>query len=137
MKKWLIIGGIVVFIIILIASLGDDDSNDSKSNDDGQEKTWQTVYTLTGSGTRKTPVFELSGGQARLKYEYQGEMEVGMFAVYVVDEGKDIMTEGGLPEVITTEVSENSETALHKRRGKYYLDINGVGRWTVTVEEFK
>ena len=60
-----------------------------------------------------------------------------MFAVYVVDEGKEIMKQGGIPEVMTSAENESSDSALHKSRGKYYLDINVTGKWTVTVEEYK
>jgi len=45
---------------------------------------------------KKSPVFELSGASARLKYDYasQDNIGMGMFAAYVVDEGKEIMKQG-------------------------------------------
>ena len=64
-------------------------------------------------------------------------MGMGMFAAYVVDEGKDIMKQGGIPEVMTSAENEESESSIQKSAARYYLNINATGNWTVTVEEFK
>lgn len=88
---------------------------------------------------KKSPVFELTGASARLKYDYssQNNLGTGAFAVYIVDEGHETMKEGGIPEIMTSAESETSESALHKKKGRYYLEISAVGKWTVTVEEYK
>jgi len=88
---------------------------------------------------KKSPTFELTGGEARLKYKYESGngMGMGMFAAYVVDEGKDIMKQGGIPEVMTSAESEESESSIQKSAGRYYLNINATGKWTVIVEELK
>ena len=88
---------------------------------------------------KKSPTFELTGGEARLRYNYSSDngMGMGMFSAYVVDEGKDIMKQGGIPEVMTTAENEESESSIQKSSGRYYLNINAAGNWTVTVEEFK
>jgi hypothetical protein len=67
---------------------------------------------------KKSPVFELSGASARLKYDYaiEDNIGIGMYAVYVVDEGKEIMNQGGIPEVMPSAVSESSESSLDKRK---------------------
>ena len=98
---------------------------------------WVEVYTFKGNGMKKSSVFELMGSEARLKYKYKGEggVGMGMFAVYVVDEGKDIMKTGGFPDVMTQAESEESEGAIQKNAGRYYLNVNAVGNWTVTVQE--
>lgn len=100
---------------------------------------WTEVYTFKGNGMKKSPTFELSGGEAKIKYSYKGNANVGMgmFAAYVVEAGKDIMKDGGIPDVMTQAVSEESETSIQKDAGKYYLYINASGDWTVTVEEMK
>lgn len=146
----LIYGISLVASFILFGVTTDTSKTSTKSSDTGStesetvkeeriEKSWQTVYTFSGNGMKKSPVFELSGASARLKYDYasQDNIGMGMFAAYVVDEGKEIMKQGGIPEVMTSAESESSESALHKRKGRYYLDINASGKWTVTVEEFK
>jgi len=102
-------------------------------------KQWTEVYTFKGNGMKKSPTFELTGGEAKLKYKYESQdgIGVGMFAAYVVDEGKDIMKQGGIPEVMTSEEKEESESSIQKSAGRYYLYINATGKWTVTVEELK
>jgi hypothetical protein len=99
------------------------------------EKKWTEVYTLKGNGTKNSASFHLSGGKARLKYSYKTDM--GLFSVYVMPEGQDLMKEGGFPEIMT-EKSESSETYITKEEGNYYMNINSSGGdWTVTVEEEK
>lgn len=79
----------------------------------------------------------MTGGEARLKFNYISDkgMGIGMFVAYVVDEDKDILKQGGIPEVMTSE--ENEESSIQKVAGRYYLSINATGNWTETVEEFK
>lgn len=99
---------------------------------------WMEVYTFKGSGMKKSPTFELTGSEARLKYKYESQHSgMGMFAVYIVDEGKDIMKQGGIPEVMSTEEKEESESSIQKSAGRYYLNVNCIGKWKVTVEELR
>lgn len=139
------------FILFGITTDKDKSKNSSSSSDNSQSTTkdepqeekreskWTEVYTFKGNGMKKSPTFELTGGEARLKYKYNSDngMGMGMFAAYVVDEGKDIMKQGGIPEVMTSAENEESESSIQKSAGRYYLNINATGNWTVTVEEFK
>ncbi len=104
-----------------------------------REKQWTNVYTFKGNGMKKSPVFQLTGGEARLKYSYKapGGIGMGMFSVYVVDEGNDIMKTGGFPEVMTQAENEESESTIQKGEGRYYLNVSASGNWVVTVEEMK
>jgi hypothetical protein len=130
------------FLFGLTTDSQKSNSNTLTSNQASKEedkKSWQEVYTFSGTGMKKSPIFELTGGSARLKYDYssQNNIGVGMFAAYVVDEGVEIMKQGGIPEVMTAAESESSESSLHKSKGRYYLEINATGKWTVTIEEYK
>jgi hypothetical protein len=153
-KKSALIYGIAFiasFILFGFTSDKDKSSNSSDHNSissvstfetpmkSSKSKQWIEVYTFKGNGMKKSPAFTLTGGEARLKYNYKAEggIGMGMFAAYVVDEGRDIMKTGGFPEVMTQAENEESETALHKGSGRYYLNINAAGSWVVTVEEFK
>lgn len=149
-KGWKI-GVTAIIALIVIANIGDkEDKSQSASNstttestttttEPTKEKQWETVYTFKGNGMKKSPVFELTGGDARLKYSYKapGGLGMGMFSVYVVDEGDDIMKTGGIPEVMTQAENEDSESAIQKGSGRYYLNVNASGNWVVTVEELK
>ena len=59
-------------------------------------------------------------------------------AIYVENEGKDIMVDGGVPVVMASKPESNT-TALHKKAGKYFLDVKAANldSWTVKIEEKK
>ena len=81
--------------------------------------------------------FELTGDDAKLVYSYKSAMSgAGLFAAYVVKKGVDVMTSGGIPEVMVSK-SEDGESAVQKPSGTYYLDVNGVGDWKIDVMELK
>ena len=136
------IASFILFVILTDKNkIGDTSKNTDNSSNTPLEQTkskkWTEVYTFKGNGKKKSPVFELTGGESRLKYKYRGESGLGMFAVYVVDEGKDIMKQGGFPEVITQSENDESESSLQKGAGRFYLDVNAYGNWTVIIEEKK
>ena len=145
-KKILIGVGIVV-VIGIIANISSDEkasaslsttepASASASTESSSSKQWTEVMTIKGSGTKNSANFHLSGGKARIKYTFK-EADMGMFSVYVVPEGVDLMKEGGFPEV-DTEKSESSETYITKDAGNYYLNVNATdGDWTIVVEEEK
>jgi hypothetical protein len=97
-------------------------------------KTWQTVAELSGTNTKRGEVFALTGAQARLTYETDGQ-EYSFVSVYIVEAGDSLDESGGFPEVSAGEGT--GETVLVNPAGSYYLDVNGYGGWTVKVEELK
>lgn len=148
-KTWVIIVG-VLLILTIIGNFGKKGkTNNSESSrqidmnntptEKVQEKKWTEVYSFTGNGMKKSPAFTLEGGEAKVVYKYKAPngLGMGMFAVYVVDEGEDIMKSGGFPEVMTQAENEESESAIQKSSGRYYLDVNASGTWSVSVYEFK
>lgn len=148
-KTWIIVVGII-FILIIIGNLNSEDKSNKSQTDKNSEtsitskdqednKKWTEIYTFKGNGLKKSPSFELSGENARLKYKYQAPKGLGMgvFSVYVVNEGQDIMETGGIPEVMTQSENEESESSIQKSAGRYYLNVNASGDWMVTVEEMK
>jgi hypothetical protein len=143
-KTWVIIVGVIIFLIIIANLSGSKDSSapastSTTSTETAKAKQWTVVYEFKGNGMKKSPVFELTGGDARIKYSYKAPdgLGMGVFAVYVVDEGEDIIKTGGIPEVMTQAENENSESAIQKSAGRYYLNVNASGNWVVSVEEMK
>ncbi|MBS1936287.1 MAG: hypothetical protein JSS84_00540 [Bacteroidetes bacterium] len=148
-KTWVIILGAIIALGI-IGNLGKNNGPDNSSSVSTtqnassetapvKEKKWTEVYTFSGNGMKKSPAFELTGGDAKLVYKYKapGGIGMGMFSAYVVNEGEDIMQTGGIPEIMTQTESEESESAIHKGSGRYYLNVNASGNWTVSVLEYK
>lgn len=97
---------------------------------------WSEVVTLSGSNDKASEVFELTGSEARLKYEFTGSGDFAVGAVYLEKEGTDLATDGGIP-LLMLDADESSQTMLHKGAGRYYLDIKAAGfdGWEVTVEQ--
>ena len=99
-------------------------------------KTWIQVASLEGTGRKKGPLFELTGGEAKLIYTVQGDQFAGM-AIYVVSEGESIDEQGGSPDV-NHQGSGSDETRIVKPAGRYYLDVNSANAtWSVRVEELR
>jgi len=143
-KTWVIIVGVIILLIIIANLSGSKDSSapastSTTSTETAKAKQWTVVYEFKGNGMKKSPVFELTGGAARIKYSYKAPdgLGMGVFSVYVVDEGEDIIKTGGIPEVMTQAENENSESAIQKSAGRYYLNVNASGNWVVSVEEMK
>lgn len=99
-------------------------------------KTWTTIQTLEGTSDSASQVFELSGAEAQLSYDFKGSSDMVIAAIYLEKEGKDISKDGAIPLVMLNKAGSNV-TALHKGAGKYYLDVRAgnVDSWTVKIEE--
>jgi hypothetical protein len=146
-KGWKV-GVTILFALIIIANIGgkkeseatsSSSSSSPKKTEPSSAKQWTEVFRFKGNGMKKSSSFELTGAEARLKYAYKAPSGLGMgvFSAYVVKQGVDIMKTGGVPEVMTQAENENSESAIQKSAGRYYLDINASGNWDVSVEELK
>lgn len=140
-KTWIWIAVIALFFIIIVAASGGSDSATTEATETTEaaspSKEWVELITLSGSGNKKSAEFDYSGGKARLRYNFQAN-NMGVFAVYVVKEGTDIMTEGGFPEVMLDAGEQGESNLSHLRKGTYYLNVTSAnGKWTVTVEELK
>jgi len=145
-KTWVIIFGVLI-VLVYIGNLGDDKSANVAepsqtyiaTPDQSNTKQWTKVYSFKGNGMKKSPVFELKGNEARVRYKYEAPsgLGMGMFAVYVVDEGSDIMKDGGIPEAMSSAEKEDTESSIQKSAGRYYLSVNASGLWEVTIEEMR
>ena len=99
-------------------------------------KKWTKVISLKGGNDKASEIFELTGAEARLSYEFTGGGDFAVGAVYLEKEGVDIATDGGIP-LLMLDKAEKADTVLHKAAGSYYLDVKAAGfdGWTLTVEE--
>jgi len=115
-----------------------DAATDQTKTQPETPKTWQKVYELSGTTSKRSDSFKLSGAQARLKYAINNATSYdGMTSIYVVEDGHSLEKDGGFPEVSVTG-AKSDETRLVKSAGSYYLDITAANtNWTATVEEYK
>ena len=145
--KFILIGLGVFFLLGIIGAVigGSDSSNTGKTDEpsslnrstsSGNSKSYIKLLEFSGNGRKKSSVFELQGNHARLRYKYKSEASgMGLFSVYVLSDGQDLMESGGFPEVMSSADHEASESAIQKSAGKYYLDVNATGNWSIVVEE--
>ncbi|HVU57191.1 MAG TPA: hypothetical protein VHD83_19150 [Puia sp.] len=145
--KFTLIGlGIFIMIGIIGAAIdGSHPKTGSSSNSDASgastssntpQRSYVKLLEFSGNGKKKSIVFELHGNHARFKYKYKSEGSgMGFFSVYVTPDGEDVMETGGIPEVMSTADHEQSESAIQRSAGKYYLDVNAAGSWSIVVEE--
>jgi len=140
--KFTLIGLGILFVLGIIgAALGGSDPNTNNIPKTGEPssnntKSYVRVFEFSGNGTKKSSIFELHGNHARLRYKYRsGEAGMGVFSVFIAPDGEDLMKTGGVPEVMSTADHEDSESAIQKSAGKYYLDVNATGNWSIIVEE--
>lgn len=101
-----------------------------------KEAIWQEVITLDGKSDKSSGVFQLTGAETRMTYEFHGSGGMGVAAVYLLTEGTDLQVDGGLPELMLTE-DESDSTFLHRASGNYYLDVSSANfaGWSVTIEQ--
>ena len=99
-------------------------------------KKWTQIAQLTGNADKSSETIKLSGGQVRLKYNFTGSDPI-VGAIYVLEEGTDLMKDGGIPDV-TISKAGSDKTILRKDKGDYYLHVTDANaQYTVTLEELK
>ena len=92
---------------------------------------------FAGNGIKKSPTFNLVGNESRVRYKYQASegLNSGYFSIYFLDRGKDLIRDGGIPDVLINSVKEESESSIQKSEGEYYIVVNATGNWSVSVDE--
>jgi hypothetical protein len=99
---------------------------------------WVRVSTLSGAAHNVGEPFTLEGHRVRLAYTVTGNGTAAHpeVSAYVVQEGKYLNRDGGVPDVI--DVSGSGEIVTIKAPGNYYLDVAAVGcTWEIMVYEWR
>jgi TM2 domain-containing membrane protein YozV len=114
---------------------GTDKESTTTNNKDDTIRSWTEVAELSGSADKSSDTITLTGGRIRLTYSFQGDYIVG--AIYLLEEGTDLQTDGGFP-VVTISSPISDETILRKNAGDYYLHVSAANtNYTVKLEELK
>ena len=138
--KKILIGIGIFFLIGIIANYDKEKTTTSdKLNTNvglDKPKQWVEVFKIKGGDSKITASFVLTGGKTKIKYKYSVKGS-GLFALYVVPDGQNIIKTGGIPDVMIQQ-SEDSETYIIKEAGSYYFNISSSGgKWVVSIEEEK
>lgn len=100
-----------------------------------EAKEWTLVAELSGNTSKRSDLFELKGGKAKLEYTVKGEPDLTLVTIYIIPEGSSLEKEGGIPEVMVEQPGSDS-TFIVKDPGKYYLDVSSANaEWTVKILE--
>lgn len=133
---WIVLG-IILFIVFIASIAGGGDENSKDDAAISTDQTWTEVIQLSGTGDKKSETFTYSGKRLRMRYNYQAS-DFGAFAAYVVQDGKSLMEDGGMPEVTLDAGEEGTSNLSHLRKGDYYLDVMSAnGKWTIIIEELQ
>lgn len=95
-------------------------------------KQWVTIYSLTGTGSKRTGEFRIPGDKkVRVKYSYGGDSN-DTLQLKTPEEGDD-----SFGDLIVNEIGPyTGTTRLYGKSGTYYLDVDG-GSWNIEVQVFK
>lgn len=137
-KKWWIIAIGVVILLIILGNLGGKKTPTDSTNtpqaaqnqavDSG--KTYQPVFTFSGSGAKKSEPFTITGNRFKIKYSCTNTT---LCSAYLYKVGKQLME--GL--IVNTNQPVTDET-IYYGSGEYYIDASMmVGNYTMTVEDYK
>mgnify|MGYP000430432711 CR=1 FL=1 len=130
-----IISGILgLFILGLILSVfGTSDTRTTSVSGNNTPKEYQEVINLSTTSTKNSDSFNLAGGKQKLTYTIE-KKPFGGCTIYLLDEGTDLLENGGFPVVFSAE--ESGETILRKGPGDYYLSVQAANtNCSVRLEE--
>ena len=98
-------------------------------------KKWVPLTTVTGGTEKTSDTIRTVGGKVRVSWSFtKGEFVGG--AIYLLPEGTDIQTEGGIPVAMIDEGSLEDSIVLRKAAGEYFVQVRAVNaKYTVRVEE--
>lgn len=142
-RPWVMILGGLIIVSFVYAALTDEGSAPPVQETSPQsvtpDKSWQTVSELSGNGAKKSAVFELSGSEAKITYKYNSGHKTGSgaFVAYVLGEDVVIDRDGALYDLMSDKPMDEGESFIHKSAGRYYLSVEGMGDWEVSIQELK
>jgi hypothetical protein len=82
------------------------------------------VQSFTGTGGRTTRPFVVAD-----EWELQWEAKGGLFQVYLLD------SNGAVVDLAVNQPSDGSGSSYVRKGGRYHLQINALGAWTLRVVE--
>ena len=101
----------------------------------GNETSSVNVLTIKGNGMRKSKVFHLFGTQAKILFKYTSTIDqIGVFNVFIVRAGENLMKTGGIPEITSSKPYDSGESYIQEPEGEYYVQVMAAGNWSIKIE---
>lgn len=98
-------------------------------------KRWVPLTTVTGGTEKTSDTIRTTGGKIRVTWKFTGGA-YAMGAIYLLDEGTDLQTDGGIPVATVDETSTADSIVLRKAAGEYFVQVAAANaKYRVTVEE--
>jgi len=91
--------------------------------------TWQKVASWTGRGVKQTETFTV-GDEWKVMWDtHPGSLGEGNFQVYLYRQGSEF------PDVIANVIGGDEDESFQHRGGVYYLSVNAIQPWSLSVWE--
>ena len=83
---------------------------------------WKTVVRVSARGKKQSDTFALRTAKQRLLYSLSGNENASMCWIYVIEEGKTLTGNGGVPAATVDKIGPG-DTLMRRAPGNYYLEI--------------
>lgn len=90
-------------------------------------KSYQEVFSFSGSGAKKSEPFTISGSRFKIKYDCQGDLcQAFLYPI-----------KSKLPEIIMNTTGTTKDETIIYGSGDYYIEANTIGSYTMSVEDYR
>lgn len=133
-KKWVIVTGIIV-VLYFIGSASEKQTQTNQVSNPIVQKQYQEVFTFKGNGAKKSEPFTIQGDRFKISYDCKANPSVPLCMAFIYKVGSS------LPQALmNSQQSIKDETVIYSNlagKGEYYIDVNTLGSYTMTVYDYK
>src|SRR3989344_8935688 len=148
--KWSLSGGVKLILVIVLLALAGVASGKEKVPDSAlatpsptvsngasatktaapapAAKSYQRVFTFTGSGAKKSEPFTIQGDRFKIKYDCRGDL----CQAFLYKVGSSIPA-----SLIMNQVGSVQDETIVYGSGEYYIESNTLGSYTMVVEDYR
>lgn len=132
--------GLLIFVVFVssfastdTANTVDESSNESKvENKTGEtkekKKGYVKVLSFKGSGQKKSESFKITGDRFKIAYDCRGDL----CQAWASKPGSDFAHES----IMNTTEPIKDETIIYES-GEWYIEVNSIGTWSMTVYDYR
>ena len=124
------------FVTSTIRPLGSRPASAPASAQKAPDSTdWKVAMFLSGNSSKRSPLFDLIGQEARMIYRVEGDVW-SIFSVTVMEAGTSTYRDGAIPDIMTTGPCPGEMSYLYVGPGRYYLDVTAANAaWSVVIQD--